>query len=260
MDPQHLSEYKKELKILVNKALDDNNLELAQEFIYKINQVIEYESTLLGCPAEGCPAEILFGRELEQIICTQKEKEESSNIWVNSRWHDIKMLESNNVGIVGEQLVQRICDAVGIEADIDGSTTKQSGGGSGDGMINNRTIEIKTARQGSSNACTFQHELGEVPWKADFMCFVDISPQCLYITIFPNMTEVQYKTEGFKCPYFPTKSITWRKKTGAFKFDTSVNLNITQATVEVPYTLKVNESTTLEEVRDFINRIILVLL
>ena len=29
-----------------------------------------------------------------------------------------------------------------------------------------------------------------------------------------------------KCePYFPTKSITWRKKSGAFKLDTTVKIN-----------------------------------
>jgi hypothetical protein len=52
----------------------------------------------------------------------------------------------------------------------------------------------------------------------------------MYITIFKNFSEEFYKKSGlnnkYKCvPYFPTKSITWRKRKGAFKLDTSININ-----------------------------------
>lgn len=92
-----------------------------------------------------------------------------------------------------------------------------------------KTCEIKTARLGSTGN-SFQHELGEDPWKADYMIFFDIAPEKMYITIFENFTQEFYKKSGIdstnKCiPYFPTKSITWRKQKGAFKLDTSININ-----------------------------------
>jgi len=69
-----------------------------------------------------------------------------------------------------------------------------------------------------------------VPWKAEFMIFLDIAPKKIYITIFKNFTREFYEKSGRDCgikcePYFPTKSITWRKQKGAFKLDTSMNIN-----------------------------------
>ena len=192
---------------------------------------------------------------LRDIIDSEKEKEDNVNIWNSSKFSNMKLLESNNVGNVGERFMQHICNIVGIEANINGSNTKELGGGCGDGIINNRTVEIKTARQGTSND-SFQHELGEKPWLADFMGFVDVSPSNIYITLMPNMSEDQYKKQGFKCPYFPTRTITWRKGCGAFKFTTTVNLNKKQSSVNQPHTIEINESTPIEEIRDFINRIV----
>ena len=134
--------------------------------------------------------------------------------------------------------------------------TKQLGGGVGDGVINGRSIEIKTARIGSGSP-SFQHELGEVPWKADFILFLDIAPQTMYITIFPNFSEEFYKESGCdsrkKCgPYFPTKSITWRKQRGAFKLDTTVTINNNNK-----YTFKINDTNNnYTEFKNFVNGII----
>jgi hypothetical protein len=36
---------------------------------------------------------------------------------------------------------------------------------------------------------SFQHELGEHPWDAEFIAFVDISPTSVYLSLFPNFTE-----------------------------------------------------------------------
>lgn len=188
-------------------------------------------------------------------IAVQKQKEEGKNIWQNSKWKDIAQLENNNVGIVGEQFIQQLCDASGIEAVIDGATTKEVGGGAGDGKIKDCTVEIKCARQGTGKSKSFQHELGEKPWNAQYMCFLDIAPVGFYLTIFPNLTEEEYKSNN-KCVYFPTRSICWRKKSGAFKFDTTVALNTTQAAVGLPNTLIWTDTTQISEIADFINRII----
>jgi len=187
------------------------------------------------------------------IIQEQKEKEDKRDIWVNSPYKDLVKLQSNNVGNVGEELINRICKMSGIEADCNGAKTKQIGGGEGDGVIMGIPVEIKTAHQGSSSP-TFQHELGEVPWKGSkYMIFVDISPDCIYITIFANFTEQTYKSKE-KLPCFPTKAITWRKEKGAFKLDTTVKIN--EANVENKHALKITPATSNDTIAAFIKDII----
>lgn len=163
------------------------------------------------------------------LIDKKYKQKQKRNIWSNSKWKHISELENDDVGGVGEEIINEWCKLAQIDSDIDGTKTKQAGGGIGDGTINGQTCEIKTARLGSSGS-SFQHELGEVPWKAKYMIFLDIAPTKMYITIFPNFREEFYKKSGVdnsnKCsPYFPTKSITWRKQKGAFKLDTSININ-----------------------------------
>ena len=190
---------------------------------------------------------------LTNLIMAQKNKEKKQDIWENSPFKDLATMQSNNVGNVGEGLIHNICAQAGISVDVDGSKTKKIGGGAGDGIIKGKTVEIKTAVQGSTSP-SFQHELGEMPWNAEYMAFIDISPQQLYLTIFPNFTEEQYKS-GNKCePYFPTKSVTWRKGKGAFKFDTTVSIN--EANVSRGFTIKITETTNFAEIGQFIDSII----
>jgi hypothetical protein len=57
------------------------------------------------------------------------------------------------------------------------------------------------------------------------MVFIDVAPMFIYLTIFKNFDEEFYKS-GAKCdPYFPTKSVIWRKGIAAFKLDTTVKIN-----------------------------------
>jgi hypothetical protein len=85
------------------------------------------------------------------------------------------------------------------------------------------------------------------------MIFVDISPDCIYITIFANFTEQTYKSKE-KLPCFPTKAITWRKEKGAFKLDTTVKIN--EANVENGHTLKIMPATSNDTIAAFIKNII----
>jgi hypothetical protein len=187
------------------------------------------------------------------LIEEQKKKEDEKDIWKNSEYKDIAKLQSNNVGIVGEQLVYTLCNKAGIDASIDGVKTKQKGGGAGDGIINGKTVEIKTAIQGNTSK-SFQHELGETPWKADYMIFLDISPEHYYMTIFENFTEEHYKS-GNKCvACFPTKSITWRKKQGAFKLDTTVAIN--QDNIKKGISIKITDDIDKQDINAFVMSII----
>ena len=190
------------------------------------------------------------------LINKKHEEKEKRNIWENSPFENISKLENDDVGNVGEQILNEICSKSQIDAYINGTTTKQSGGGIGDGKIKGYTAEVKTARQGSSSD-SFQHELGEMPWLATFMIFIDITPDKIFVTIFKNYPEEFYKSSGrqssIKChPYFPTKSITWRKQLGAFKLDTTVKIN------EVcPNTFTIDEHTTdYSKFKTFVDNII----
>jgi len=186
------------------------------------------------------------------IIKEQKEKEIKKDIWANSIYKDLPTLQSNNVGIVGETFIQTICKNQNIESSIDGAKTKKKGGGSdGDGLINKKSVEIKTAHLGSSGG-SFQHELGEVPWKANYMLFLDIAPECIYLTIFKNFTEEHYKNQKKCVPYFPTKSITWRKGKGAFKLDTSIHIN--NKNVNNKYCIQITSETKEKDIGDFIKK------
>tara|TARA_B100001094_G_scaffold331918_1_gene401917 strand:- start:2845 stop:3453 length:609 start_codon:yes stop_codon:yes gene_type:complete len=163
------------------------------------------------------------------IIDAIYEQKKKRNIWENSKWSHIAELENDDVGKAGERIIAEFCKRGNIPSMIDGVKTKELGGGIGDGVINGKTVEIKTARLGSNNS-SFQHELGECPWVADYMIFLDIAPDKMYLSIFKNFTEEFYRMSGCdsskKCvPYFPTKSICWRKQKGAFKLDTTVAIN-----------------------------------
>lgn len=190
------------------------------------------------------------------LINKKYAQKQKRDIWGNSKWKNISMLENDDVGGVGEEIINEFCKKAKIHSEIDGTKTKLIGGGIGDGTIKGKTVEIKTARLGSSGN-SFQHELGEVPWKAKFMIFLDIAPKKMYITIFPNFTEEFYRISGVdssnKCsPYFPTKSITWRKQKGAFKLDSSININ-----EKNNYTFIVDsEKTDYSKFKSFLDKII----
>ena len=86
------------------------------------------------------------------------------------------------------------------------------------------------------------------------MIFIDITPTHIYLTIFKNFTENDYKNK-IKCiSYFPTKSITWRKNKGSFKLDTNIKLN--ENNIINNYTLKINKSTIIDDIKLFILNLI----
>ena len=205
---------------------------------------------ILSGPILSGPAKLFV-----DCISEQREKEQAADIWKQSHYKDLCKLESNNVGNVGETFMQKICAQQNIASSIDGTKTKQAVGkeSSGDGIIKGKTVEIKLARRGSKNP-SFQHELGEHPWLSNYMIFIDVTPDSIYLSIFNNFTEVHYKS-GLKCePYYPTLKVTWRKGEGAFKFTTSENIN--EELIKKGNCIKILPETTCEEIGDFINRVI----
>jgi hypothetical protein len=193
----------------------------------------------------------LANNTLLTIIKKQKDKEEKKDIWCYSPYKDLVKMQSNNVGNVGEEFINNICRITNIPANCNGTKMKKIGG---DGFINNVIVEIKTAIQGSSSE-SFQHELGEVPWKyAEYLIFIDISPNCIYLSIIKNFDEFIYKNKK-KLVCFPTKSITWRKRTGAFKLDTTIKIN--EKSILDGNTIKITPLTSNKDIGIFINSIII---
>lgn len=197
-------------------------------------------------------------------IQKQFEKKGTRNIWENSSYSRIAQLECDDVGRTGENIIQALCEHLGIISSINGTLTKAAGGGGGgDGTIKGRSVEIKTARAGTGSIMSFQHELGEKPWHADYMLFIDLAPHKWWIHLLPNHSEEFYRESGkkgsvLKCNDwgFPTKKITHRKEVGAFKFDTTEKLNETAAKKNGGYTFCVTHPEGDETLAEFINRII----
>ena len=187
------------------------------------------------------------------IIDIEKNKQHiGDNSWDNTIYRDINRLKANNVGNVGEKIVQTLFSKCGIDCNVDGSMTKQSGGGTGDGYILGNTVEIKTARQGKTR--TFQHELGEHPWKSSFMILVDFTPSCYYLTIIKNFSKKHYITNNRNAlPYFD-KTITRRKQNtntpGAFK----LTLNLKDLEKDGDHIIKICDKTTIKHVTEFVNK------
>jgi len=196
----------------------------------------------------------MYTQMIIDVIEDKKKKQYMNGIdWSNSKFKEINDLVANNVGNVGEIIINNICNNLNIECTIDGSKTKQIGGGNGDGKIKKKNTEVKTARLGNNN--TFQHELGEHPWNVEFMCFVDVTPENMYLSIIPNFSKEHYEKQSRTAqPYF-NKSITRRKETskensGAFK------LTINETDLKKSnHTIILNEKTP-EEIERFINSII----
>jgi hypothetical protein len=223
---------------VINDVINDDANDVANDDINDVANDIANKLTIIS------PNDIFI-----EMINNQQKKEENSDIWKDSPYKHLVKLQSNNVGNVGETFIQKICDTCGIKAQVDGSKTKELGGGIGDGVILNKSIEIKTSHRGCSSP-NFQHELGETPWKSEIIIFIDVDPACIYLTIFNNFNEEFYKS-GKKCePYFPTKSITWRKGTGAFKLDTTVKIN--EDNIKKENTFKITSAINLDELKSFI--------
>ena len=158
----------KKYKQVILKIEDEDNA--MDDIIKNINTLNLNNENNIKNSIERSPNDIFI-----ESIDNQKQKEEMADIWKDSPYKDLVKLQSNNVGNVGEMFIQKLCDICDIQAEVDGSKTKNFGGGMGDGIILNKSVEIKTSHKGC-NTPNFQHELGETPWKPEFMIFIDVSP------------------------------------------------------------------------------------
>ena len=70
------------------------------------------------------------------LINKKYEKKQKRDIWSESEMKNISKLENDDIGKVGEEIINSFCNKANINSNIDGTKTKQIGGGIGDGKIN----------------------------------------------------------------------------------------------------------------------------
>ena len=153
---------------------------------------------------------------LKDIIEDLHAKENTENIWKDSIFEKINDLKINNSGKVGERLISQICERLNIEYIYDEDIISPDG--SYDMIINNKKVEIKTARVGAKKL-KFQHEtLREEENGADVFLFVDIMPNSFYLTY------IKYKDFDFRKKHKILNATPHNRKgtDNIFKFDFSV--------------------------------------
>jgi hypothetical protein len=180
------------------------------------------------------------------IIEEEYDYQESGSHWYDSTFEKIDKLKNDHSGKCGEKLIRDLCKENNIahvyEEDIIDSE------GHYDIIINNKRVEIKTARLGKQGA--FQHENLKNDGN-DYYMFVDVVPNGFYITVMDsqktNLTE-RHEIIGRK-PHLRDAT------TGVYKFDFSAK-NL-QKGIQAGITMKVDDATPVDCIGDFIKRTIL---
>ena len=121
-----------------------------KKFIMNMNIIIN-----ASLKKSQLPTENMLTKLATDLINKKHEKKKKRNIWNESKWKFINHLENDDVGGVGEEIIDKWCKVAFIDSDINGKKTKKIGGGVGDGTISGRTCEIKTARLGSDRINLF---------------------------------------------------------------------------------------------------------
>lgn len=161
--------------------------------------------------------------------------------WENSIYKNIEKLKLDYVGKIGELFLRDVCERSSINFMYDGDVNSTDG--TYDIIIQDRRVEMKTARMGKSS--TFQHE-GLRNEGCDFYVFLDIAPFCMYLTIIPKFDLTH------RCDISNRKPHLRRGTSDVFKFDFSVyNLN---QMIEKLYTIKIDENTHPDTLKNFLDK------
>lgn len=118
-------------------------------------------------------------QDLIDICNIQYDKENKNSIWTDSLYYKLNLLKANNSGLIGEFLIKKLCKKCNVSI-IDFCKNKILKDGTYDFIINNKKVEIKTARIGNNNS--FQHESLRNNG-SDYYIFIDILPKYYYLTI-----------------------------------------------------------------------------
>jgi len=117
--------------------------------------------------------------EIIKVILSKR-----NNIWLGSKYEQINLLKNDESGKAGELLIKQFCKKNNIKTSYYEDIISTDG--TYDIIIENKKVEIKTARVSSNGS--FQHEGLRLDEYSDFYFFIDILPEYYYLTIIPSKT------------------------------------------------------------------------
>ena len=192
------------------------------------------------------------------------EKQEAENQWNNSEFEKVNSLKIDYSGKVGELFLVSLCKEIieshkeefQIKYEYFGDSTADDG--SFDIIINNVKIEVKTARLGKDGK-SFQHEnlkkheiLNGVEVGADVFIFIDITPNCFYISF------LKYKEFIFekKNKIFNRTPHLRKGTNNIYKFDISQKQILSVIEDNEGHSLKVSKETSTKDIIPFLREAI----
>jgi hypothetical protein len=183
---------------------------------------------------------------MRQSIKEQLEIQQSGDRWGRSPFSDIDRLKNDHSGKAGEVFMDKLCEQLNIPKVYDGDIIADDG--HYDIIINNKLVEIKTAREGKGG--TFQHESLRNTG-CDYWVFVDVTPSNIYITAIKSSDWNLKGTD--RHPILEIGAHSRHSTTDQFKVDTRVSSSLAKG-INAGITLKIDSDTSLEDIRSFLNQ------
>jgi len=183
---------------------------------------------------------------MQQSIKEQLDIQLADERWGQSPFADIDRLKADHSGKAGEVFIDKLCDALKIPKVYDGDLIADDG--HYDIIMNEKLVEIKTAREGKNG--TFQHE-NLRNTGCDYWLFVDVTPDNIYITVIKSSDWNLKGTD--RHPILEIGAHSRLKTKDQFKVDTRASSSLVKG-INAGITLKIGGSTSLEDIKSFLNK------
>lgn len=232
----HLSAKEDENKQLKREiqALTDE-LKQARKTLKELQDKYEGEKPLNCIQLQNTPIKLV--KDIGQTLLIQQEMITS---WDSAPFDSINKLKADHSGKVGELFMHKLCQQ-SENLCSHYCEDQNSKDGTYDIIINDKKIEIKTARLGKQGS--FQHENLHLDGYDDLI-FMDITPHYYYITILPKFDL------DSKCKILGRKAHLRKNTSNVYKFDYTEK-NIKNA-IHTGFSMKVDSSTTFECLSEFV--------
>lgn len=182
-------------------------------------------------------------KKFKSIISEEYDKQEGSNIWIDSHFEKINLLKNDPSGKAGERWLESLCKKYGMncvynEDQIDSEATY-------DLIVNDLKVEVKTARFGKCKS--FQHESLRSTG-CDKFAFIDVKPNHINLTIIDS--DFDYRAPH---PVLGRTPHLRKGTTDVYKFD--FGSKTIQNGIDAGITFKLTESTKESDLKDFLENI-----
>jgi hypothetical protein len=178
---------------------------------------------------------------LQELSDNMFKSHNETSDWKESPFQSLDKLKNDCSGKVGELLLEKICIDGKISHVYDGDINSKDG--TYDILINDKKIEIKTAKRGKQKG--FQHESLRLNGY-DYLLFIDVCPDYYYITILKRFDL------NIKSDILGRKAHLRKGTTDVFKLD--LNEKILDSLIESGHSLKISYTTQIIDITSFINQ------